>query len=302
MGNDVLQIVIPFYNAAGTLGATLDSLRCIGRDRRDDVHVMGVDDGSTDGSAEIFIRHQAMNDGFRWALITRKNGGTAAARNSALSTFDSGWTMFLDADDELILDPYSFLQDSDGRTALVFDTLVCREGRRISRYAAEVPKLTDFYTVLSSRNPFPVSAVIFRRELMAQFFHEDLRFLEDWHFWGANPGIFSDARAFHGTAVSRINVGPANKSASQQDNGRYRKAAVEQMAASWQGQGTLSRVVANNLEIQKAIGDVQMGSRKRWRAFLMLPASVSLYAKLFVYMFMFPLYRSLNPYGSRGGF
>lgn len=90
----ILSVVIAAYNAAGTIGDTLSSLRksiaAAGADG--DVEVIVVDDGSTDSTAAI-----AAGDGAD--VISRANGGVAAARNSGVERARGEYILFVDADD-----------------------------------------------------------------------------------------------------------------------------------------------------------------------------------------------------------
>src|SRR5512143_1573200 len=103
---DRLYIVIPFYNAAATVERTVMSLERISPDHRSLLKVVAVDDGSTDSGPRIFEHSIAKVEGIEYELIRKTNGGSGSARNKALATFKEGWTLFLDADDELNIDPF----------------------------------------------------------------------------------------------------------------------------------------------------------------------------------------------------
>jgi glycosyltransferase involved in cell wall biosynthesis len=70
-----VSVVIPAYNAEGTLGATLDSL--LAQTSREWEAVV-VDDGSRDATAKVAEESAARDERIR--LIRQKNGGEAAAR------------------------------------------------------------------------------------------------------------------------------------------------------------------------------------------------------------------------------
>ena len=86
-----VSVIIPAYNAANTLRETLDSL-----DRQDsrDFEVILVDDGSSDGTAEMA---RELLPGGR--VVSQPNGGPAAARNAGAAHAKGEWLAFLDADD-----------------------------------------------------------------------------------------------------------------------------------------------------------------------------------------------------------
>lgn len=85
-----LTVVIPAYNAAGTLADALDALdrQTVGRDR---FAVIVVDDGSTDATAAVAARHGAQ-------VIRQPNAGPAAARNAGARAADCDILVFTDAD------------------------------------------------------------------------------------------------------------------------------------------------------------------------------------------------------------
>ena len=87
-----LSVVIPLYNKAGQIARALDSVRT---QTVRDIEVIVVDDGSTDGGADIV---QACGDA-RVRLHRQPNGGVAAARNQGVALSRCPLVAFLDADD-----------------------------------------------------------------------------------------------------------------------------------------------------------------------------------------------------------
>lgn len=87
----LVSVVVPCYNAARFLDEALASVFAQGID---DLEVVLVDDGSTDGSAEIARRH-----GPRVRVHAQANAGIAAARNAGVARARGDWLAFLDADD-----------------------------------------------------------------------------------------------------------------------------------------------------------------------------------------------------------
>ncbi|WP_448501132.1 glycosyltransferase family 2 protein [Sphingomonas sp.] len=89
-----IAVVIPNYNGAATLAATLDSV-CAQTHRALDILV--VDDGSTDDSPALVERHAARDD--RIHLLRQRNGGVASARNHGWRTARADLIAFIDSDD-----------------------------------------------------------------------------------------------------------------------------------------------------------------------------------------------------------
>ncbi|MFQ8431914.1 glycosyltransferase family 2 protein [Amaricoccus sp. W119] len=91
----LVSVVTPVWNAAGTLGATLASVRA--QSLSDWEHLL-IDDGSTDGSAALIAGAVAADPRIR-ALATGRNGGAGVARNLGLRAARGRYIAFLDADD-----------------------------------------------------------------------------------------------------------------------------------------------------------------------------------------------------------
>ncbi|HET9067423.1 MAG TPA: glycosyltransferase [Amaricoccus sp.] len=84
-----ITVVVPLYNKAGTIAATLRGLAAQKTDRSFEVLV--VDDGSGDGGAEIARAAGAQ-------LLDQPNGGPSAARNAGARAARGEIVLFLDAD------------------------------------------------------------------------------------------------------------------------------------------------------------------------------------------------------------
>lgn len=90
----LLSIIVPIYNAASTLSATLDSLR---KQSFEDVEFILVDDGSTDTSLEIC--HAYSSEDQRFKVFTQENSGVSVARNNGLDNASGEYIGFVDSDD-----------------------------------------------------------------------------------------------------------------------------------------------------------------------------------------------------------
>jgi glycosyltransferase involved in cell wall biosynthesis len=95
-----ISVVIPTYNAAQWLEATLGSVlsQSIGTER---LEIIVVDDRSTDGSPELARTLLARHPGPHQVIVRERNGGAGAARNSGWRSASADWIQFLDADDLL---------------------------------------------------------------------------------------------------------------------------------------------------------------------------------------------------------
>lgn len=90
----LVSVIVPAYNAEGTVRETLDSALA---QTYKNIEVIVVDDGSTDGTGNI-IREMARRDG-RIRTIKQANAGVAAARNAGIRSSAGDFVAPLDADD-----------------------------------------------------------------------------------------------------------------------------------------------------------------------------------------------------------
>ena len=87
-----LTIIIPVFNEAKVLRRCLSSVPV-----RDDIQVIVIDDGSTDGSQQIIKEYASFK-----TIYHKANRGVSVARNEGLTFALGKWVTFLDSDDEMI--------------------------------------------------------------------------------------------------------------------------------------------------------------------------------------------------------
>jgi len=90
----VVSVVVPCFNAAATIDATLSS---VVRQTLGGIEIVCVDDGSTDATRAILEARAATDARFR--VVSQPNGGVAAARNAGVAASRGRYIAFLDADD-----------------------------------------------------------------------------------------------------------------------------------------------------------------------------------------------------------
>ena len=116
--NQVISVVIPVYNVAAYLPQCLDSLLV---QDYPELEILLVDDGSKDESGSICDAYAAKDSRIR--VIHQKNGGAAAAKNTALRAATGHYLSFVDSDDYLAPNAYSYmvnLLESTGSDVGVF--------------------------------------------------------------------------------------------------------------------------------------------------------------------------------------
>ena len=107
-----ISVVVPAYNAEQFLVRAVDSIR---RQTMENIEILLVDDGSSDGTAAL-CRSLAAEDS-RIRVLTRQNGGAAAARNTGIRAASGQYVCFVDADDYVESDFCENLLDAARRTA-----------------------------------------------------------------------------------------------------------------------------------------------------------------------------------------
>ena len=96
MTEPLISVIVPVYNTVECLPKCLDSI--CGQSYTN-LEILLVDDGSTDGSAEVLQKY-ASRDG-RIRVISQSNAGVSAARNNATAQARGEWVTYVDSDDWL---------------------------------------------------------------------------------------------------------------------------------------------------------------------------------------------------------
>jgi glycosyltransferase involved in cell wall biosynthesis len=94
MTSPLVSVVVPAFNAAGTIADTLASI-C--NQTFHHIEVIVVDDGSTDATAQAALAVATRDS--RVKLIRQHNQGIAAARNAGIAKASAEWVAVADADD-----------------------------------------------------------------------------------------------------------------------------------------------------------------------------------------------------------
>ena len=91
-----LDVVVAMYNTKDYITDCIDSVLA---DGNDDIRVIVVDDGSTDGCGDLVAGQY--RDNARVRLVRKPNGGCASARNYGRAQSDATHIAFIDADDRV---------------------------------------------------------------------------------------------------------------------------------------------------------------------------------------------------------
>jgi glycosyltransferase involved in cell wall biosynthesis len=126
-------VVTAVYNAAPYLDDFFSSLYNQTLNRNN-IHIIAVDDGSTDNSAELIREWQA-----KWpqaiTYLHKENGGQASARNLGLEYVNTEWITFTDPDDFVSRDYFEvvdiFCKRAKGLQLIACNLIFFHEGTKV---------------------------------------------------------------------------------------------------------------------------------------------------------------------------
>lgn len=103
----MISIIVPVYNVESCLERCVNSLV---NQKYKDIEIILVDDGSTDGSAELCDKLQQRDE--RIYVIHKENGGLSSARNAGINVARGDYYAFVDSDDFVERDMYETMYEA----------------------------------------------------------------------------------------------------------------------------------------------------------------------------------------------
>lgn len=182
MGNNLVSVVMPAYNAAGTIDSAIASVL---RQSWRELELLVVDDASSDATGEI-VRGWAARDPRVRFLPQSRNGGVSRSRNIGVEAARGEWIAFLDSDDlwrSDKLEKQLALTERHPEAGLFFtgSGFITQDGMRCG-HVLRVPESVD-YRALLRQNVISCSSVLVRRELMKRHPMENDAIHEDYAVW-----------------------------------------------------------------------------------------------------------------------
>lgn len=104
---DLISVIVPCYNIRNLVA---DSVATICKQTYQNLEIILVDDGSSDGTAEI-LEEIAKTDS-RIQVIHKENGGVSSARLEGVRAAAGDWIGFVDGDDTIEPDMYEHLLEN----------------------------------------------------------------------------------------------------------------------------------------------------------------------------------------------
>ena len=102
--NPLISVIVPVYNVGEFLTPCLDSLK---GQTYQNLEILLIDDGSTDGSSEQCDMYAKKDSRFK--VFHKENGGVSSARNLGLDIAQGEYIAFVDADDRVLPDYFEVL-------------------------------------------------------------------------------------------------------------------------------------------------------------------------------------------------
>lgn len=195
-----VSVIIPVFNVEQYLPRCLDSV--IGQSL-ENIEILCINDGSTDGSAEI-LRKYAEKDK-RIKVLHQENKGLSVTRNRGLNEANGAYVFFVDSDDYLHLQTLEIFYKTAQKTnaPIVISTRFCRLGKQAEntkiydatkvRCKVSNNPLKDLYT---TKNRY-ISAVAWNKLYRADI-AKDFRFIEGIYFedWPWTACLFASIDSF----------------------------------------------------------------------------------------------------------
>lgn len=101
---DLISVIVPVYNVEKYLHRCVDSIL---NQTYENLEILLVDDGSTDGSGAICDEYAQRDSRVR--VIHKENGGLSSARNAGIDAAKGEYLAFVDSDDWIEPETYAYL-------------------------------------------------------------------------------------------------------------------------------------------------------------------------------------------------
>jgi len=106
MAKPLISVIIPIYNSASYLREAIDSVTRQSIGFRDNIEILLVNDGSSDGSEAICVEYKSLyRDNISYTFVN--NGGVSNARNVGINLARGEYVHFMDSDDIISVNFYS---------------------------------------------------------------------------------------------------------------------------------------------------------------------------------------------------
>lgn len=252
-----VTVVIPVYNTKAYLKDCVDSITA---QTFQNLEILLVDDGSTDGSSAVC--DELSNKDTRIRVIHKRNGGVASARNLGIDEAKGKYIMFADSDDWLDLDAietlvrcadeheldvvkFNYVREFDGKQLVKKNTFleeriyadheclnICRQTLGLTGKELVHPENMNFLASCCTN--------VYRKKLLISC---NIRFVDIWEIGSFEDGLFNFSTFFHMRKFAYIDKAfyHYRKSNETSETAGYRKDYINKRL-------NLARMVKNKTE------------------------------------------------------
>lgn len=184
---DLISVIIPVYNLMAYLPRCVASVRA---QTYTALEILLVDDGSTDGSAQLCDDMAAEDDRIR--VLHKENGGSSSARNAGLALATGAYIGFVDGDDYIDPQMYALLLQGlktyGTRVAQIGRDEIDEQGRRLPdicvppESAERIPPREFLKELLLHRGDCSFCTKLFAAEVLRGKRFPEGTLNEDFHF------------------------------------------------------------------------------------------------------------------------
>ncbi|MDD3710993.1 MAG: glycosyltransferase family A protein [Patescibacteria group bacterium] len=190
----MISIIIPVYNGAKTLVATISSIE---KQTWRDFEVIIVNDGSCDETVSVFENFSKSNELINnYHFINQENKGAPSARNRGLEEASGDFLFFCDADAVLKEDALEKMMqtlEANPSASYVYSSFY---------WGSKLFKLWPFDPERLKKMPYIHTMALIRREDFPSCgWDESIKKLQDWDLWltmleQGHSGVFIDEILF----------------------------------------------------------------------------------------------------------
>ncbi len=186
-GSLKISVIIPTYNRASLVKR---AIRSVLSQTYSPLEVIVIDDGSTDGTAELINQHFLQQD-YRTTIryFRQENEGISAARNQGIRRSKGEWLAFLDSDDEWLPQKLEkqVVTISHNRDSKVCHTneIWIRRGKRVNQKKKHAKSGGYIYQNCLPLCAISPSSVLIYENVFDEIglFDESLPVCEDYDLW-----------------------------------------------------------------------------------------------------------------------
>lgn len=179
----LVTTIIPTYNRKHKIE---EAIKSVLDQKRSDVEIIVVDDGSTDGTEEFL-----MEKNFPIKYIKKENGGVSSARNRGISEASGKYIAFLDSDDLWLENKLSkqieYFENNPNVCLVYTDQYIEIDGENIdvTRFERNKPSSKVVLPAFVDHTPIHTSTVMVKKQALDVVggFDEALSVHEDSELW-----------------------------------------------------------------------------------------------------------------------